>query len=133
MFGHFLDIDECTSGSLCLNGGTCRNTLGSYNCQMFRIRWLPLPDRYISCIVPFQFKVIGLGFIHPDKSHLIFLKKILEDTSPFCGATDAPGFEMSGDIGPGFQSQGGSFTCVFCYLHAMDSSHSPLVQHLLTS
>ena len=39
----------------------------------------------------------------------------------------------SGDVCLGFQSQGGSLACMPCHLHAMDSSNSPLVRHLLTS
>ena len=37
------------------------------------------------------------------------------------------------DICPGFQSQGGSLACILSNLHAMDSSDSPLVRHMLTS
>ena len=44
-----------------------------------------------------------------------------------------PLFWTSGDIWPGFQSQGGCLICMFPRLHPMDSSDSPLVQHLLTS
>ena len=36
-------------------------------------------------------------------------------------------------ICPGFQSQRGSLTCVLHRLRAIDSSDSPLVQHLLTT
>ena len=28
-----LDVDECTTASPCNNGGTCNNTLGSYECM----------------------------------------------------------------------------------------------------
>ena len=42
-------------------------------------------------------------------------------------------FWTSGDICPGFQSQGGSLTCILPCLHKMYSSDSPLVCHLLTS
>ena len=42
-------------------------------------------------------------------------------------------FWASDDVCSGFQSQGGSLTWVLRHLHAMDSSDSPLVQHLLTS
>ena len=44
-----------------------------------------------------------------------------------------PLYWTSGDTFPGFQSQGGSITCMFSCLHAMDFSDLPLVQHLLTS
>ena len=40
-------------------------------------------------------------------------------------------FWSSGDVWPMFQCQRGSLTCVLCHLHAMDSSDSLLVQHLL--
>ena len=43
-----------------------------------------------------------------------------------------PLFWTSGDVSPGFQTQGGSLTCVLCRLHAMNSSDSPLVWYLLT-
>ena len=39
----------------------------------------------------------------------------------------------SGDVSLGFQSCGGYLSCVLCCLCAMDTSDSPLVQHLLTS
>ena len=42
-------------------------------------------------------------------------------------------FWTSGDICPGFQSQGRSLVCMLPHLHATNSSDSPLVQHLLTS
>ena len=42
-------------------------------------------------------------------------------------------FWTSSDICPGFQSQGGSLACKHCCLHALYSSDSPLMQHLLTS
>ena len=45
----------------------------------------------------------------------------------------APLFWTFGDVYPGFQSHGGCLTCVFCHLHTVDSSDSPLVRHLLTS
>ena len=51
---------------------------------------------------------------------------------PFVGPL-IPLFWTSGDVCPVFQSQGGSLACRLCCLHAMDSSDSPLVQHLLTS
>ena len=61
-----------------------------------------------------------------------FLKNNFGRTSVlFLGPLIAP-FWISGDICPGFQSQGGSLTCVLPCLHAMDYSYSPLVQHLLT-
>ena len=47
-----------------------------------------------------------------------FLNIFLEDITPFW---------TSGDICPGFQSQGGSLACMSCRLCAMDSSDSPLV------
>ena len=40
-----------------------------------------------------------------------FFLKILEDMSPFCGATDTPVLDF-GDVCPGFQSQGGFLACV---------------------
>ena len=45
-----------------------------------------------------------------------FLKKILEDTSPFCGVL-IPIFWTSGDVCPGFQSQGGP--SLVCFLICM--------------
>ena len=44
-----------------------------------------------------------------------------------------PLFRPSGDVCPGFQSQGGSLACVLCRLDAMDSSEAPLGRHLPTS
>ena len=44
-----------------------------------------------------------------------------------------PLFWTFGNLCPEFQSQGGSLLCVLCHLHAMNSSYSPLVRHLLTS
>ena len=44
-----------------------------------------------------------------------------------------PPFWTSGDVCPEFQNQGGSLACLLYHLHAMDSTDSPLVQHLLTS
>ena len=41
-------------------------------------------------------------------------------------------FWTSGDVWSMFQCQRGSLTCVLCHLHAMGSSGSLLVQHLLT-
>ena len=41
-------------------------------------------------------------------------------------------FLTSGDVCPGFQSQGRSLACVLPRLCTMDSSDSPLVWHLLT-
>ena len=40
-------------------------------------------------------------------------------------------FHVSGDVCPGFESQGGVVR-MLCYLCAMDSSDSSLVRHLLT-
>ena len=42
-----------------------------------------------------------------------------------------PLFETSGDICPRFQSMGGFLACMLPHLCTMDSSDSPLVQHLL--
>ena len=42
-------------------------------------------------------------------------------------------FSSSGDVYPGFQSQGGSLACLLSHLHTIDSSISPLLWHLLTA
>ena len=47
---------------------------------------------------------------------MFFKKKQLEGISPFCGATE-PLFWTSSDVCPGFQSHGGSFSCVLPCLH----------------
>ena len=44
-----------------------------------------------------------------------------------------PLFWTSGNVCPGFQSQGGSLACMQPYLCTRDSTESPLVQHLPTS
>ena len=49
----------------------------------------------------------------------------------FCGATDTPVFDFWWHLP--WVSKGGSVGCMFCHLYAMDSSDSPLVQHLLSS
>ena len=59
-----------------------------------------------------------------------FFKK-MEDISPFVGPL-IPLLLTSGDICPGFESQGGSSVAYFVARITMDSSDSPLVQHLLT-
>ena len=48
---------------------------------------------------------------------------------PLCGGHWYPLFWTSNDV----QNQGGSLACVLHCLYAVDSSHSPLVRHLLTS
>ena len=53
-------------------------------------------------------------------------EKVFGGHHPFCGATDTP-FWISGDIHPGFETQGGSLTCMLHDLHVMDSSDSPMV------
>ena len=30
---HFSDVNECLTGDVCKNGGTCFNLIGSYYCQ----------------------------------------------------------------------------------------------------
>ena len=60
-----------------------------------------------------------------------FFKKKLENISPFVGSL-IPLLLTSGDICSGFQSQGGSSVTYFVARITMDSSDSPLVQHLLT-
>ena len=40
---------------------------------------------------------------------------------------------LFGDVYPGIESQGGSLTCTWPHLHAIDSSDLPLVWHLPTS
>ena len=82
------------------------------------------------------------------KPLLSFYKLLLEDISLFCGATDTnyywrasvfsvepliPMFWTFGDVCPRFQSQDWFLACLFHHLHAMDSSHSPLVPHRLIS
>ena len=57
---------------------------------------------------------------------MIFLITILEDISPFCGATDTL-FWTSDDVYPWIQSQVDSLACMLCHLCAIDSSESPLV------
>ena len=59
------------------------------------------------------------------------LKK--EGISPFCGATDIPVFGLLATSVLGFKARVDTFACLLCCLHTMDSSDSPLVQHLLTS
>ena len=44
-----------------------------------------------------------------------------------------PLFWTFGDVCPGLQSQGGTFTCMLRLLHAMAFSDSPVVRDLLTS
>ena len=61
-----------------------------------------------------------------------FKKKIWRTHVLFVGPL-IPLFWTSGDVSPGFQSQGGSLTCVLLRLHTMNSSDSPLLRHLLTS
>ena len=63
---------------------------------------------------------------------LCFLKEHLEDISPFCGATDTHILNFWWHL-PWVSKQGESPWFVLHHLHAMDSSDSPLVQHLLTS
>ena len=62
---------------------------------------------------------------------VFFLKKLRISVRPFCGATDTL-FWNSGDICLGFKVRVDLFACMLHYLHAMDFSDSPLVQHLLT-
>ena len=50
-----------------------------------------------------------------------FFVQFLEDISPFCGATGTLGLDF-GDISRGFQSNGGSLTCMLCCLCTLDSS-----------
>ena len=57
---------------------------------------------------------------------LPFLKEILEVVSPFCGATDTPVLDLC-DLCLGYQSQGGSLTCILRDMCAVDSSDSPLL------
>ena len=67
-----------------------------------------------------QFMFINVGI------QQTFLRKNLEDIILFVGPL-IPLFWISGDIHPGFQSQGGSLTCILHDLHVMGSSDSPLV------
>ena len=60
----------------------------------------------------------------------IFLKKFWRTHALFVGPL-IPLLWTSGDLCPGFQRQGGSLACVWPHLYSMDSSDSPLVQHLL--
>ena len=62
----------------------------------------------------------------------VLLSFVLENIIPFCGATGISVLDFWWWL-PWFQSQGGSLTCMLCYLHAMNSSDSPLLWHLLTS
>ena len=57
---------------------------------------------------------------------MIFLKKNLEDISPFVGPL-IPSFLTSGDVCPGFQSQGGSlFVCFLtCVIIISTSDATP--------
>ena len=61
-----------------------------------------------------------------------FSIKFLRTSVLFVGPL-IPLFWPSGDVCLGFQSKSRSPTCVLPDLLAMDSSDSPLVQHLLTS
>ena len=63
----------------------------------------------------------------------LFKKKILWRTQVLFVGPLITMFWTSGDVCPGFQKPGWIPFCVLCYLHAMDSSDSPLVRHLLTS
>ena len=65
--------------------------------------------------------------------NLLFFKKFLQDTSPFCGATDTPVFGFWWRLPLSFKARVDSLICVLPHLHTTDSSDSPLVQHLLTS
>ena len=62
----------------------------------------------------------------------IFLKKFWRTWVLFVGL-QIPLFWTSGDVSPGFQTQGGSLACVLPRLCTMNSWDSPLVWHLLTS
>ena len=59
-----------------------------------------------------------------------FKKKILVDMSSFCGGTNTPVLDFSGDVSCGFQSQIGQ---LYSHLPEAYVLHVPLVRHLLTS
>ena len=63
-------------------------------------------------------------------TNFAFFKKKLSDNQSFFWGRWYP-FWTSGGVCPGFQRQGGSL--MLCHMHAMDSSDSPVVWHLLTS
>ena len=56
----------------------------------------------------------------------IFLKKYLDDISPFCATTDTL-FWTSDNVCPGFLNQGGFLCLHACCLCTTDSSNPPLV------
>ena len=63
----------------------------------------------------FHLQVWSVRFEAVFRCIYFFLKKFLEDISPFRGATDTL-FWTSGDISPGFQSQGGYPFCMLSRL-----------------
>ena len=78
-------------------------------------------------------RIIHIFSLNWERNVFFFYKKILEDISPFCGATDTPVWTSS-DVSSGLQSQSGQ-----PYLHLAEMyvlhipQDSPLVQHQPTS
>ena len=63
---------------------------------------------------------------------IYFLQKLWNTLVLFVGPLITL-FWTSGDVSSGFQSQGGSLTCILHHLCKMGTSDSPLVRHLLTA
>ena len=85
---------------------------------IFSIGWLDLNEEakaselftrsYLPYVrQPFKVRIVSMPTcLHVTYFFSLFSKKILEDMSPFCGATDNQ-FWTSGDVSSGFQSQSG--------------------------
>ena len=67
-----------------------------------------------------------------DRNYIVLLKKISRSLVIFVGPL-IPLFWTFGAVCPEFQTRMDPLSSVLCYLHAIDSSDSPLVRHLLTS
>ena len=65
--------------------------------------------------------------------YLFFKNFFLKDLSPFCGATHILVFGLQVMSALGFKAKIDPLACMLRCLHAVDSSDSTLVRHLLTS
>ena len=137
------DVEVGTPWLYTLESIRCALTSGIFTltrpvikCRMDFTKWLRVSEAQNTCGFPsdncVSYDTVDENPVIKRLRSKLFFLKIFGGHESFFGPL-IPLFWTSGDICPGFQSQGRSLACVLSHLHTRDASDSSLVRHLPTS